>query len=251
VGGVSKKSRCQDFLNLAPNHLNFFFGLWPDLLAQRLDCSVDRQLSTVSILPQRSGGGLSNDIVFLPAPDVATITSLELVDFINEVRSQKAEREGLEFPGKKYHRLLHKNLLVKTSKVLGEKHSAKFLAQYKDPSGRWVKHYKFPRREACLMAMSYDYDAQARVFDRMDELEGRVNVNLMDFSTLQDMTVREMQNRVTLAERFSFEEHGQKGSGLMHKRKRDKKEIEKAKEVVIELSQLRLPGFDSEVNLIS
>ena len=33
-GGVSKKSRCQAFLNLAPNHLNFFFGLWLDLPAQ-------------------------------------------------------------------------------------------------------------------------------------------------------------------------------------------------------------------------
>lgn len=194
---------------------------------------------------------MSNEIVFLPAPDVVTITSLELVDFINEVRSNKAEREGLEFPGKKYHRLLHKNLLVKIPKVLGEKQSAKFLADYIDDRERPQKCYKFPRREACLMAMSYDYDAQARVFDRMDELEGRINVNLMDFSTLQEMTVREMQNRVTLAERFSFEEHGQKGSGLMNQRKRDKKKIEKAREVVIELSQLRLPGFDSEVNMIS
>lgn len=192
-----------------------------------------------------------NNPVFLPAPDVATMTSLELVEFINEVRSEKAANEGLDFPGKKYPKLLHKNFLGKVPKVLHEDHSAKFLAQYKDATGRGVKYYKFPRREACLMAMSYDYDAQAKVFDRMDELEGRVKVNLMDFSDLRELTVNEMQNRVTLAERFSFEEHGQKGSGLMTQRKREKKMIADAKDVVIKLSQLELPGFDQQVYLNS
>lgn len=31
--------------------------------------------------------------------------------------------------------------------------------------------YRFPKREACLMAMSYSYELQAKVFDRMTELE--------------------------------------------------------------------------------
>jgi len=188
--------------------------------------------------------------VFLPAPDIATMTSLEVVDFINDVRARKAENESLEFPCKKYSKLQHKHFLDKVLKVLGEKHSAEFSAQYTDTTGRALKCYKFPRREACLMAMSYDYDAQARVFDRMDELEGRVRVNLMDFSRLKEMTVAEMQNRVLLAERFSFEEHGQRGSGLMSQRKKEKRMIANAHDVVLKLSQLELPGFDQEVKAL-
>jgi len=185
--------------------------------------------------------------IFLPAPDVATMTSLELVGFINDVRAKKAEQEGMTFPCKKYSKLLHKNFLGKVPKVLHEEHSAKFLAQYKDSTGRALNCYRFPRREACLMAMSYDYDAQARVFDRMDELEGRINVNFMDFSAFKTMTIDQMQTRVTLAERYSFEEHGQKGSGLMRLRKKEKRQIRNAEDVVKKISQLELPGFDVEM----
>jgi len=188
--------------------------------------------------------------IFLPAPDVATMTSLELVGFINDVRAKKAEQEGKTFPCKNFPELLHKNFIAKVPKVLGLS-SAKFLADDTFTTGNGAantrKIYKFPRREACLMAMSYDYDAQARVFDRMDELEGRINVNFMDFSAFKTMTIAQMQTRVTLAERYSFEEHGQKGSGLMRLRKKEKRQIRNAEDVVNKLSQLELPGFEIEM----
>ncbi len=76
-------------------------------------------------------------------------TSLELVDFIN---SQRGEGEA---------ELLHKNFFAKVPQVLGEETSAKFLADLPDSYGRPRKGYRFPKREACLMAMSYSYDLQA------------------------------------------------------------------------------------------
>ena len=89
-----------------------------------------------------------------------TMTSLELVDYINSQREDGAPE------------LLHKNLLSKVPEVLGER-SAEFLADVPDAYGRPRKAYRFPKREACLMAMSYSYDLQAKVFDRMTELEQR------------------------------------------------------------------------------
>lgn len=92
-----------------------------------------------------------------------TMSSLELVDFINEQR-QHDEPE-----------LQHKNFIAKVPQVLGET-SAKFLADLPDSYGRPRRGYRFPKREACLMAMSYSYELQAKVFDRMTELELRSQV---------------------------------------------------------------------------
>ena len=90
-----------------------------------------------------------------------TMTSLELVDYIN---SQRGEGEA---------ELQHKHFLEKVQKVLGEETSAKFSADLPDGYGRPRRGYRFPKREACLMAMSYSYELQAKVFDRMTELEQR------------------------------------------------------------------------------
>lgn len=87
-----------------------------------------------------------------------TMTSIELVDFINDQRkTEEAE-------------LTHANFLAKVHKVLGDT-SHSFECDLPDSYGRPRKGYKFPKREACLMAMSYSYDLQAKVFDRMTELE--------------------------------------------------------------------------------
>lgn len=92
-----------------------------------------------------------------------TMTSLEMVEFIN---GQRKEGEP---------ELLHKNFLVKVPQVLGEKGSAKFSATYIHPQNKQeYPCYRFPKREACLMAMSYSYELQAKVFDRMTALENRV-----------------------------------------------------------------------------
>lgn len=88
-----------------------------------------------------------------------TMTSLELVQFINNQR-EAGESE-----------LRHDHFMEKVQKVLGEG-APKFRDTYvHHQNGQTYPCYKFPKREACLMAMSYSYDLQAKVFDRMTELE--------------------------------------------------------------------------------
>lgn len=90
------------------------------------------------------------------------MTSLELVEFIN---SQRNEGEA---------ELRHRDFCAKVPKVLGEEMSEKFRTSLKDSYGRYQPAYRFPKREACLMAMSYSYELQAKVFDRMTALEDKV-----------------------------------------------------------------------------
>ncbi|WP_458717044.1 Rha family transcriptional regulator [Pseudomonas gregormendelii] len=98
---------------------------------------------------------------FLQSKNVSrdiSITSLELVDFIN---SQREEREAI---------LDHADLMKKVVKVL-KKDAGRFSDIYLDSMNRRQKCYRFLKREACLMAMSYSYELQALVFDRMTALE--------------------------------------------------------------------------------
>lgn len=91
-----------------------------------------------------------------------TMTSLELVDFIN---SQRKEGEA---------ELRHDNFLAKVPQVLGEGDALNFKGNYKDSMNRQKPMYTFPKRESCLIAMSYSYEIQAKVFDRMTQLEEQV-----------------------------------------------------------------------------
>ncbi|MFT2185664.1 transporter [Pseudomonas putida] len=100
------------------------------------------------------------------------MTSLELVDFINDDRKAKAYAAGMSFPCEGYPKLMHKNFLAKVPEVLGAT-SADFSADLPDGYGRARRGYSFPKREACLMAMSYSYELQAKVFDRMTALESK------------------------------------------------------------------------------
>ena len=88
-----------------------------------------------------------------------TMSSIEMVEFIN---SHRKEGEA---------DLRHDNFMAKVPKVLGEEDALILKGIYKDAYGRDKPCYRFPKREACLMAMSYSYDLQAKVFDRMTELE--------------------------------------------------------------------------------
>lgn len=92
----------------------------------------------------------------------ATMSSLELVDFIN---ARRAVDEAV---------LQHKHFLAKVPDVLGANKSAEYLADYRDGMNRSQKCYRFPKREACLMAMSYSYELQAVVFDHMTSLEDAI-----------------------------------------------------------------------------
>lgn len=172
--------------------------------------------------------------------EAPTMSSTEMVDYINAERESKAKAEGLKFPCKKYRKLRHDNFMKKVPRVLGEIQSPKFLGDYIDDKGRVQPCYNLPKREACLMAMSYSYELQAQVFDHMTALEGGKDVNLLDFSGLADMAISEMQNRVAAAEKFSFEEHGQTGSALMTRRKKEKKVIKRAGQLVKDLIQFKL-----------
>lgn len=183
---------------------------------------------------------MKNALTVLSPTEAPTMSSLEMVDYINADRKSKAEAEGLSFPCKKYRKLRHDSLMLKVPKVLGENQSPKFSGDYTDDKGRTYPCYHFPKREACLMAMSYSYELQAQVFDHMTELEGSNDINLLDFSGLTDLAIGEMQNRVAAAEKFSFEEHGQAGSALMTQRKKEKEVIKKAEQLVKDLIQFKL-----------
>ncbi|WP_284337654.1 phage antirepressor KilAC domain-containing protein [Comamonas sp. NoAH] len=103
-----------------------------------------------------------------------TMTSLELVEFINEDRRARAEVVGAAFPSPGFAKLEHADFMKKVPEVLGER-AGNFSATYQIPgpngSSRSAPCYRFPKREACLMAMSYSYELQAKVFDRMTALE--------------------------------------------------------------------------------
>lgn len=103
-----------------------------------------------------------SNIMTLNGGEPITMTSLELVDFIN---SQRADGEA---------ELQHRDFTAKVPKVLGEGVCEKFRTPYRHPqNGQMYTMYIFPKREACLMAMSYSYELQAKVFDRMTALEAR------------------------------------------------------------------------------
>ncbi|MFN4188135.1 MAG: phage antirepressor KilAC domain-containing protein [Acinetobacter johnsonii] len=94
-----------------------------------------------------------------------TMSSPEIVDFINEFRKETATVE------KPYKELRHDDFMRKVPGVLGDKHAPKFIGTQNYGNNNTRHIYNFPKREACLMAMSYSYELQARVFDRMTSME--------------------------------------------------------------------------------
>ena len=92
---------------------------------------------------------------------VITMLSIDMVYYINATRKGDAPK------------LAHADFLKKVPKVLGEEAAGKFTASYRDSSGKKNPCYSLPKREACLMAMSYSYELQADIFDRWQELEAK------------------------------------------------------------------------------
>ncbi|WP_447896736.1 hypothetical protein [Stenotrophomonas acidaminiphila] len=112
-----------------------------------------------------------NGLVIGQGDAQVTMTSLELVEFVNEFRAEQARLEGAAFPSKGYAKLEHSDFLKKVPEVLGAAVAGNFSGYYTASNGKANPLYTFPKREACLMAMSYSYEIQAVVFDRMTELE--------------------------------------------------------------------------------
>lgn len=107
------------------------------------------------------------------ASSAIKMTSLEMVDFINAHREEQAIVAGAKFPSKGFAKLDHADLMKKVPEVLGT-NAGNFSGIYRDSRNRAQDCYDFPKREACLMAMSYSYDIQAKVYDRMTALEQQV-----------------------------------------------------------------------------
>lgn len=97
----------------------------------------------------------------ISAAPTTTMSSVELVAVINDLREVgRAE-------------LRHNHFIDKIIKVLGED-APKFRSDYLDAMNRTRPCYRFPKREASLMVMSESYAVQAKVYDRMVELEAQV-----------------------------------------------------------------------------
>lgn len=137
-----------------------------------------------------------------------TMTSLELVDFINEHRKQQAIANSLPFPCGLFTRLVHHNFMAKVPKVLGRL-APNFLGSNTYANGKGGTQtrdvYILPKREACLMAMSYSYALQAAVFDHMTALEAKLiqPVALPNdyISALEHLLEAKRSEQVAIAER--------------------------------------------------
>jgi len=132
-----------------------------------------------------------------PVNTTVTMTSHELVEFINNHRKEQAEGSGYAFPSKGFAKLQHKDFLPKVPEVLGVQTSAKFSADLPDSYGRLQPAYRFPKREATLMAMSYSYTLQAAVYDHMTALEAKVaapdlNTDEGKLLTIQDLVAKQL-----------------------------------------------------------
>lgn len=125
-----------------------------------------------------------------------TMSSLELVAFINASR-QAGEAE-----------LTHANFLKKVPNVLNGD-EVKFYSVYLGGNGQERPCYNFPKREACLMAMSYSYELQAKVFDRMTALEALQTPKFQVPATLSE-ALRLAANQAETIEKQTIELEQQK-----------------------------------------
>lgn len=107
-------------------------------------------------------------IAAAPLHNGPTMSSVEIVDWINDERKESANGGG-------WVKLTHRDFTAKVPLVLGS-HAAKFSAPQIYGNNNTRSIYIFPKREACLMVMSYSYDLQAKVFDHMTELEAKLEV---------------------------------------------------------------------------
>ncbi|MCM7723698.1 Rha family transcriptional regulator [Enterobacter roggenkampii] len=188
-----------------------------------------------------TGEGLSQPKIGQHGISTPTMSSLEMVDYINAERQLKAEEEGMPFPCKKYRKLEHRSFMKKVPNVLGNA-AEKFFATdtYINGTGGVVERdiCNFPKREACLMAMSYSYELQAKVYDYMEELDRQAHGYL-------NYSVQELQDIVAGARKVSDEDSSDAGRRL-RKRQDDLVLLEKAESLVESLSQLKLDFIGSD-----
>lgn len=180
-----------------------------------------------------SGQGIVQPKIGQHGISTPTMDSLDMVDYINAERREKAEAEGMPFPCKKYRKLRHADFTKKVPKVLGEGYAKNFVHPFvNEQNGEEYPGYQFPKREACLMAMSYSYELQAKVYDYMEELDRQAHGYL-------NYSVQELQDIVAGARKVSDEDSSDAGRRL-RQRQDDLVLLEKAESLVESLSQLKL-----------
>ena len=84
-----------------------------------------------------------------------TMTSLELVAFINEDRSARAKAAGAAFPSPGFAKLEHADFLKKVPEVPGHEHAGNFSCMFDVSIGNGATRkspgYRFPKREAWIV----------------------------------------------------------------------------------------------------
>ena len=130
--------------------------------------------------------------------DQVTMVSLELVDYIND--SRKFDEKPVQ--------LRHADFMAKVPKVLWVETSEKFRSSYLAGNGEQRPCYRLPKREACLMAMSYSYELQAQIFDRMTAMENHIAAQNLPSYAIEDPIERakkwieeEKQKQLAIQER--------------------------------------------------
>ncbi|WP_404647742.1 Rha family transcriptional regulator [Raoultella ornithinolytica] len=172
---------------------------------------------------------MHSSLTVLTSGKEPTMSSLEMVDYINADRKAKAEAAGLKFPCKEYRKLRHSDFTKKVPRVIGEGGAKNFSHPIRNAqNGEVYPGYKFPKREACLMAMSYSYELQAQVFDHMTELEVGSGVGF---------TIQQLQHMLEVAKKASDEDSSDAGRRL-RKRKDDLVVLKKAERLIGDISQM-------------
>ena len=92
---------------------------------------------------------------------IEVMSSLQVVDLINHKRGLDGGQAVLA----------HSDFMKKVPQVLGQEGLGNFSSSYFNSQNKPQPCYSFPKRESYLMLMSYDYELQAAVYDRMEELE--------------------------------------------------------------------------------
>lgn len=102
----------------------------------------------------------------------ATMTSLELVEFINCHRQRQAEAAGQDFPSKGFAKLEHADFMKKVVEVLGV-NAGNFSGIYRDSRNREQQCYRLPKRESCLMELDYLNEKTSLRFTPSEETSGQ------------------------------------------------------------------------------
>lgn len=102
-----------------------------------------------------------------------TMSSLEIVDLINQERKAEAERN----PGTKYIELRHDHFMAKVPKVLGANNAPKFTGTQKYGNNNTRAIYNLPQREAFLMVLSESTQIQAKLYDAYQALQKKVAIS--------------------------------------------------------------------------